>query len=109
MQPIFALKTYLVSSTRPGLWITSPSKDLYDRIIYDLKELKVTHVSTRFQIMVQKSEIMKNPRESSDGSSFADDDRELVALGYQPSFKREFSNLATVRPQLFPVSVLFVW
>jgi len=27
-----------------------------------------------------------------------DDDRELVALGYKPSFKREFSNLATVRP-----------
>jgi hypothetical protein len=25
-----------------------------------------------------------------------DDDRELVALGYQPSFKREFTNLATV-------------
>ena len=26
-----------------------------------------------------------------------DDDRELEALGYVPSFKREFSNLATVR------------
>jgi hypothetical protein len=25
-----------------------------------------------------------------------DDDRELVALGYKPSFKREFTNLATV-------------
>jgi hypothetical protein len=25
-----------------------------------------------------------------------DDDKELVALGYQPSFKREFTNLATV-------------
>jgi hypothetical protein len=25
-----------------------------------------------------------------------DDDKELVALGYVPSFKREFSNLATV-------------
>jgi hypothetical protein len=25
-----------------------------------------------------------------------DDDKELVALGYKPSFKREFSNLATV-------------
>jgi len=25
-----------------------------------------------------------------------DDDRELVALGYKPSFKREFSNLATI-------------
>lgn len=30
-------------------------------------------------------------REASD-----DDDRELVALGYKPSFKREFTNLATV-------------
>jgi hypothetical protein len=26
-----------------------------------------------------------------------EDDRELVALGYKPSFKREFTNLATVR------------
>lgn len=25
------------------------------------------------------------------------DDQELVALGYKPSFKREFTNLATVR------------
>lgn len=25
-----------------------------------------------------------------------EDDKELVALGYVPSFKREFSNLATV-------------
>ena len=25
-----------------------------------------------------------------------EDDRELVALGYKPSFKREFTNLATV-------------
>jgi hypothetical protein len=29
-------------------------------------------------------------------SSVDDDDKELLALGYQPSFKREFSNLATV-------------
>ncbi|KAF8064061.1 APC amino acid permease [Lyophyllum atratum] len=29
-------------------------------------------------------------------SSADDDDRELVALGYKPSFKREFSNLATI-------------
>ncbi|KAJ3727684.1 APC amino acid permease [Lentinula raphanica] len=27
---------------------------------------------------------------------FSDDDKELVALGYVPSFKREFSNLATI-------------
>lgn len=26
-----------------------------------------------------------------------DDDRGLAALGYKPSFKREFTNLATVR------------
>ena len=29
-------------------------------------------------------------------SVFDDDDKELEALGYVPSFKREFSNLATV-------------
>ncbi|KAF5376052.1 hypothetical protein D9615_007717 [Tricholomella constricta] len=29
-------------------------------------------------------------------SSADDDDKELVALGYKPSFKREFSNLATI-------------
>jgi len=27
------------------------------------------------------------------------DDREPVALGYKPSFKREFTNLATVWPR----------
>jgi hypothetical protein len=31
----------------------------------------------------------------------SDDDRELEALGYVPSFKREFSNLATVRLPAF--------
>lgn len=31
------------------------------------------------------------------GSFESDDDRNLEALGYVPSFKREFSNLATVR------------
>ncbi|KAF9074475.1 APC amino acid permease [Rhodocollybia butyracea] len=29
-------------------------------------------------------------------TKFSEDDRELVALGYVPSFKREFSNLATI-------------
>ncbi|KAJ3986958.1 APC amino acid permease [Lentinula detonsa] len=29
-------------------------------------------------------------------TAFSDDDKELVALGYVPSFKREFSNLATI-------------
>ena len=28
--------------------------------------------------------------------SVNDDDRELLAFGYKPSFKREFTNLATV-------------
>lgn len=39
-----------------------------------------------------------------DGSSVdstLEDDRILQEIGYVPSFKREFSNLATVRP-LFP-------
>ena len=35
-------------------------------------------------------------REASSSSSLIDDDKELEALGYVPSFKREFSNLATV-------------
>lgn len=30
-----------------------------------------------------------------------DDDRKLEELGYIPSFKREFSNLATVRRPFF--------
>ena len=30
-----------------------------------------------------------------------EDDKELVALGYKPSFKREFSNLATVGFPMF--------
>ena len=35
-------------------------------------------------------------REASSSSSLIDDDKELEALGYVPSFKREFSNIATV-------------
>jgi hypothetical protein len=35
-----------------------------------------------------------------------DDDKELEALGYVPSFKREFSNLATVSPILSQNSLL---
>ena len=31
-----------------------------------------------------------------ESASFSEDDRELEALGYLPSFKREFTNLATV-------------
>lgn len=33
---------------------------------------------------------------ASSRSSLIDDDKELEAMGYVPSFKREFSNLATV-------------
>ena len=33
-------------------------------------------------------------------NSTLDDDRVLQEIGYVPSFKREFSNLATVRPPL---------
>lgn len=35
--------------------------------------------------------------QASSSLDLEDDDRELAALGYKPSFKREFSNLATVR------------
>jgi hypothetical protein len=35
-----------------------------------------------------------------------EDDRELVALGYKPSFKREFTNLATVRRRLGRYAIL---
>jgi hypothetical protein len=35
-------------------------------------------------------------------SSLTDDDRVLQEIGYVPSFKREFSNLATVRIQFCP-------
>lgn len=33
---------------------------------------------------------------ASSRTSLIDDDKELEAMGYVPSFKREFSNLATV-------------
>jgi hypothetical protein len=34
--------------------------------------------------------------------SVNNDDKELLALGYKPSFKREFTNLATVSlPEVF--------
>lgn len=36
------------------------------------------------------------PSVTNQSLSTNDDDKELVALGYEPSFKREFSNLATV-------------
>ena len=39
----------------------------------------------------------KNATVSDSQSSVDDDDRELIDLGYVPSFKREFTNLATVR------------
>ena len=41
-----------------------------------------------------------NEKRSNSFDIHDEDDKELVALGYKPSFKREFSNLATVS---FPV------
>ncbi|KAF9480263.1 APC amino acid permease [Pholiota conissans] len=38
----------------------------------------------------------KHPDTVSFDTAIDDDDRELVALGYKPSFKREFTNLATI-------------
>lgn len=35
------------------------------------------------------------------GTSSDDDDKVLEQIGYVPSFKREFSNLATVRCRVF--------
>ena len=39
-----------------------------------------------------------------------DSDKELVALGYQPSFKREFTNLATVSSVsfIFAFKIIFI-
>ncbi|KAG7447357.1 APC amino acid permease [Guyanagaster necrorhizus] len=39
---------------------------------------------------------LPEPTPSMSSTMIDDDDRELVALGYVPSFKREFSNLATI-------------
>jgi hypothetical protein len=36
-------------------------------------------------------------------SNIDDDDKDLIAQGYVPSFKREFSNLATVRLVFFSI------
>ena len=57
--------------------------------------------------MTMSQKIMDTSRDSSDGSSFTEDDRELLALGYVPSFKREFSNLATVYLGLSPSFPIF--
>lgn len=35
-----------------------------------------------------------------------EDDKELLAMGYKPSFKREFTNLATVRGDLVSLEVV---
>lgn len=40
----------------------------------------------------------REPSIKNQSTSSNDDDKELEALGYVPSFKREFSNLATVSP-----------
>ena len=37
-----------------------------------------------------------------------DDDKKLESLGYVPSFKREFSNLATVRCLYFSFPLPFI-
>jgi hypothetical protein len=37
-----------------------------------------------------------------------DDDKRLESLGYTPSFKREFSNLATVRGPYLPFFLLYL-
>jgi hypothetical protein len=51
------------------------------------------------------SDIDKKPSSSINATD--EDDRELVALGYKPSFKREFTNLATVRPRFERYSLSF--
>ncbi len=43
----------------------------------------------------------KKPLDTIVSTTIDDDDRELEALGYKPSFKREFSNLATVCFSIF--------
>jgi hypothetical protein len=40
----------------------------------------------------------REPKITNQSTPSNDDDKELEALGYVPSFKREFSNLATVSP-----------
>lgn len=47
-----------------------------------------------------KSEKFEN-EEAQVVSQSNDDDQELLALGYKPSFKREFTSLATVRSATF--------
>ena len=42
-----------------------------------------------------------NEKRSDSFDTHDEDDKELVALGYKPSFKREFSNLATVSLYVF--------
>ena len=44
---------------------------------------------------------------ASSGLGSDDDDKILQQIGYVPSFRREFSNLATVRVQLASVSSVF--
>ena len=51
-------------------------------------------ITTLLGVMSKANENLAQIRSAS--PSFDDDDRELVALGYVPSFKREFTNLATV-------------
>jgi hypothetical protein len=52
------------------------------------------------------------PKITNQSTPSDDDDKELEALGYVPSFKREFSNLATVSPfrhtSLFPLHIIYL-
>ncbi len=53
------------------------------------------------------STLEKKRPASVDSSSPDEEDQELVALGYKPSFKREFTNLSTVRYSIFIKSMSY--
>ena len=46
--------------------------------------------------VVDREKQEKGPVDSESVTSISDDDRVLQEIGYVPSFKREFSNIATV-------------
>jgi hypothetical protein len=54
-----------------------------------------TRLTTTTKHKMDKSNDLQNDRTLS--PTLNEDDAELTALGYKPSFRREFSNLATVR------------
>lgn len=53
-------------------------------------------MSTPTPIIQEKKEAQADARSVGTASSL-DDDKKLLEIGYVPSFKREFSNVATVR------------